>query len=144
MHNENDRGELLFLFKALVTWLTVGIILSLILSIIISQTTLDSSYIAYLSSIISFITAVFAGFRAMSARRKGKLYTALFTAGFLIIFILSVAYIIASGEIIASGLISVISFTFSGVFFGAYILYTMCYGNRRKSFNNKRKGTKFT
>ena len=138
MLNEKDRGELLFLIKALSAWLISSLMLCILFSFIVSQTSLDSSYIAYLSSIISLISAIIAGMKAASVKKSSKIYTSIFTAGFLIIFILTTAYLVASGQITTSGLISVISFTFSGVFIGAYIVSSKYYGNKKKRFKKPR------
>ncbi len=144
MYKENDRGELMFLIDALLTWLIVGVFLCLSLSFIVTRTTLDSSFIAYLSSSVSFLSASFAGLRSAAESKYNKLYSTLITAVFTIISVLTVAYIVSNGQISASGLISVISFTFSGFLFGGLVLHTICYGNRKKAYKRNRKRTKLT
>ena len=132
MFGEKDRGELLFVVKAVLTWVIWAFILSLFFSFIISKTNLDSSYIAYISSAISFISAVFAGHKASKCRRSGGIYTGVFTAIFLIIFILTIGFVVKGENISSSGIISVVSFTFAGVVFGAYGIAGLRYGNRKK------------
>ena len=140
MFGEKDRGELLFVVKAILTWIIWAFTLTLIFSFIISKTSFDSSYIAYISSVISFISAVFAGHKASICRRDSGINTGLFTAIFLIIFILTIGFVVKGESISSSGVISVVSFTFAGVIVGACGIAGLRYGNRKKISKKYKRG----
>ena len=139
--SERDRGELLFLVKALTTWFVCAVSLCLLFALVICKTSVDSSYIGYFSSFISFVCAVAAGYKAYTSRKGNSIYTALFTAVFLIIVLLSIGFIVTEESLKSASVLSVGTFTFVGVLTGAQLLPSL---KSKKSIRKNKKGKKAT
>ena len=139
MFKEKDRGELTFLFSALKAWFIVAAILSVVFSFVIWKTSLESSYIGYISSFISFVSSVAAGYNGISSRKGSKLYTGAFISVFLIIVLLTAGFIIEGTSLTSSGIISVASFSFAGIMMGSNMLPLLFGKNSKKHYSKTRR-----
>ena len=137
--SEKDRGELLFLIKAFTSWLMCAAIMCLFFALIICKTSLESSYIGYISSFISFGCAVVAGYRASKSRKGNNLYTCIYTSLFLIILLLTIGFVIGDNNIKSSSIISVSSFSFAGVMMGSNVI-PVFFSPKSKRKKNSLKG----
>lgn len=138
MFNEGGRGELLYILKAFYAWIICALISLLMFSYIITKSSLDSSYIAYISSFISFITAMFAGIAAAKYRKGSSLYTGIFTGLVIVILLLTLGFAIDGNRIESSGIISVVTFTFSGILLGSNLV-PLFLGKKNKNLHIKRR-----
>lgn len=111
--------ELRFLPKALLGWLVSAVILLLIAAGIVSKSKISSASIGYVSSALSFLTALTAGIVAGRTRRGGALYAGLLTAAALVICLLTAGFLAKGQDMEPSGILSVVSFTFAGCLFGS-------------------------
>ena len=133
--NITEKWDLCFLLKASVAWAGSALVLLLLASLIVSKANMGMGPIGYVSSSVSFLAAVFAGAYAAKERKGGGFYTGFMTAAIISMVLLTVGFIIEGQEIDASGVLSVVTFTFSGCLVGSVFL-----GGRK----NKAKRTQFS
>jgi hypothetical protein len=107
------------LLRALLAWSLTALILLLLSALILSRTGTGSSSLGYLSSALSFLAALAAGLSAGGRKGNGFFLPALLTAGFLVLILLTAGSLL--GSLNPSGVLSVVSFSFAGVFFGALL-----------------------
>ena len=117
-----SRGEFKYLLKAAAIWAVSALIMLLIAGIVYSRMDLSSDSMGYVSSAMSFIAALVAAMGALKNDKEGILYKALISAGFICLILLSIGYILDSEKLSPSGILSVVSFTFSGFLLGGLIL----------------------
>lgn len=122
--NVADKWNLRFLLRALVAWAVSALLLLLIASLIVSKSSIGAGELGYVSSGISFLAAVFAGIFAGRAIKGSGLYTGLLTAALLSVVLLTVGFLIEGPALESSGVLSIVTFSFSGclvgsVFFGS-------------------------
>lgn len=126
---EKNRGDIGLLISAVFGWLfSAGILLSMF-SLLICKTSMDSSYIGYISSLISFLSAVFAGLYSYRNIKGETFVSSLATALFIVIFLLTIGFIVQGKDMTPAGVISVASFTFAGMLLGSNVRYFL----RKKS-----------
>ena len=77
--------------------------------------------LGYLSSAVSFLAAAIAGVSAIRRHPAAKLPISLLTATVLVIALLTVGFLIKGEEMNSSAILSIVSFTYAGVIFGAFI-----------------------
>jgi len=95
--------------------------------------------LAYVSSTLSFLTALLAGAKAMRIRKRSALGTALVTGVCIIILALTLGFIIAGDKLQAAGVLSVVTFTLSGALVGAVFFPGQKKQNKKKDFSISRK-----
>ena len=127
MLNDRERGDLLFLLKAAYAWFITAGILLIIVSLLIWKTSLDSSCIGYLSSLISFLAAVSAGFAAV------RLKSGLIGSLAIVIFLLTCGFLIAGEKMTGAAMVSVASTTIAGGMLGSCVLAAVFPGKKRKT-----------
>lgn len=105
--------------SAVVAWLISAAVLVSVFSLFICKTSMDSSYIGYVSSFISFASAAIAGAYSFRYKKGETLISSLVTALFIVILLLTIGFLIRGEDMTPAGLISVSSFTFAGLLLGA-------------------------
>ena len=125
---KTDYADAGFILPALKAWCLSALAALLLAAVILSRLDLGGGCVGYMSSALSFISAVFAGAAAGKVRKTGVLYTAAVSAAVIVIALLTVGFIVAGAELGSSGVISVVSFTFAGCLAGAVF-----FGDRGKT-----------
>ena len=121
-----------FILPAMAAWCAGAIVSLLLAALVLLRFELSGSAVGYLSSSISFLAAFAAGAAAGRIRRTGALYSATVAAAAIVTALLSVGFIIAGPELPSSGVISVVSFTFTGCAAGAVTAGSS--GGRRRAW----------
>ena len=104
---------------ALAVWAVSALVLLCIACLILSKVSLGEAAMGYVSSALSFSSAAFAGAVLGRGRAGGVVYPAMLTAAVLVTVLLTVGFIIEGADLQSSGVLSVVSFTFTGCLFGA-------------------------
>ena len=116
-----DSGSLRVLLRAISVWCVFALALLILSSAILSRIGTGSDSLGYVSSCISFLCAAAAG--SAAAGKGDRLFVSgLLTAGVLLILLLTVGFLIRGREMDPSGVMSVVTFTVAGVFFGSVFL----------------------
>jgi len=131
---QSDKPELMFLVKAAKAWCLTALPLLFLSAFIVSVYSVGSDKLAYISSAISFIAAAFAGRCSAAKRKGGTLVSGLVSSCFIVVLLLSIGFAVDSQCISVSGVISVVSFTFSGCLFGSVILSELLKIKTKKRF----------
>lgn len=118
IRNMAGRLDLRFLPKALLGWLVSAAFLLLLAAGIISKSKISSSSLGYVSSALSFLTALTAGTIAGRERKGGSLYAGFLTAAVLVVCLLTAGFLAKGQNMEPSGILSVVSFSFAGCLFG--------------------------
>lgn len=127
-----------FILSALAGWFISAPALIVLAAIIVNRAQMGSRSIGYASSVLSFLCAAAAGIAAGRTRKAGKLYTAAVSAAVITTLLLTVGFLIDGTDLDASGVLSVVSFTFAGCLTGC-----VCFSG--KGSKRRRGGrTKFT
>ena len=111
-----------FFLRAGLLWLISAVTLLLAVSFFVSKSGIGSKSIGYLSSALSFVTAFFAGAGAVKGRSSGIIYTSLLTAAALVTILLTVGFLIKGSDMGSSGILSVVTFSFSGCLVGGVLM----------------------
>lgn len=127
-----------FLVEAIKAWVISSLILLLIASAFISCFDIEYGLLGYISSVLSFLAALCAGVKVTKGGKSGDIYAALVSAAAITTILLTIGFLIDGKNLPASGVLSVVSFTFSGCAVGAVL--SGCRIVRRKK-KNKRKFT---
>lgn len=135
---KQNYADARFILSALGAWLVAALVLLVAASAIVNRAEMGSGSMGYVSSAISFLAAFAAGVRAGRVRRAGTLYTAAVSAAVITTLLLTVGFIIDGSDLEASGVLSVVSFTFTGCMAGCVFLGG---GNKKKRRGGR---TKFT
>lgn len=126
-----DHTDAGFILPAVAAW-CIGALVSLLLAaFVLFRFELGGASVGYVSSAVSFAAAFAAGAAAGRARRSGMLYSAAVAAAVIVTGLLTVGFMISGPDLQPSGVISVVSFTFTGCAAGAVFLGGG--GNRRKT-----------
>lgn len=95
--------------------------------------------LAYISSSLSFVSALLAGAKAMHTRKRNAIGTAFVTGVCIIILALTLGFIVAGEKLDAAGILSVVTFTISGSLVGAVFFPGQKKQSRRKGLNISKK-----
>ncbi len=118
--NRYSMGSLRLLARSLLAWAGTALVLLLLTALILSRTGTGSAVLGYLNSALSFLSALAAGIAAGGQKGSGGLGQALVTAVTLIILLLGMGFLLAD-SLNPSGVLSVVSFTLTGVLLGALL-----------------------
>lgn len=131
-----DRVGLRSIPRAAAAWIISAAILCLLISALVYRFGSGERTLGYLSSLVSFIAAVFAGASAARCRTEGQLLTGVASAFTITLLLLTAGYLIGGKSMDPSGILSVVSFSFSGAMAGSVL-----FGKRKKrsSFRQLRK-----
>ncbi len=119
--NLREKWDPRFLLKAAAAWTVAALVLLLAASLLVSKSGMGEGSVGYVSSAVSFLSALAAGAAAARSRRGG-LATGLMAAAALTLALLTVGFIIEGPAIEASGILSVVTFSFSGALVGSVFL----------------------
>lgn len=111
-----------FLLNAAAVWFLSACVLLGLGSVLANAAGLGERGVAYLSSVISFLSAAAAGCAAARKSTAGGLVTALLAGSFLIILLLTVGFLVAGRGMDPSSILSLVSFTYAGVLVGTLIM----------------------
>ncbi len=112
-----------FLLKAAGAWLLSALLLLPAAALTLNALGATERALSMTSSLISFLSAAFAGAAAARKRRSGSVYTALLSAAVLVTALLTVGFLIAGESIDPSAVLSLVSFSFAGCLVGAVLCY---------------------
>ena len=131
--------DIIYLLSAMLFWMLCSIIFLPVAALGAHIFEFGENALAYMSSALSFVTAAFAGGRAIYLRKKNAVGTALVTAACIIILALTLGFIIAGERLEAAGILSLVSFTLSGCMVGA-VFFPGKKNTKRKTRLNVSKG----
>ena len=109
--------------SAAAAWLLSACVLLFAATLAANLTGMGEQGMGILSSVLSFLCAVASGWAAAKKQHANRLLTALITAAMLVVLLLTVGFLIRGTELNPSSILSLVSFTYAGVLFGALILY---------------------
>lgn len=119
-----DQGRLPdsgFLLSAGLGWLIGAAFFLLAATLIANAAGIGERGLGYLSSAISFLAAVTAGVSAGRRRLSAGFTAVLLTAAALVTLLLTVGFMINGEEMNASAILSIVTFTYTGVAVGMLI-----------------------
>lgn len=114
-----DPGSAIFLLYAVVAWLLSAFIISIAASTCLHMLKAGEDVLGYVSSSITFLASCFAGMTAIKKRKKGALACGLVSGVAIIIFAISLGFIISGQQFDLSGILSLITFTLAGSLVGS-------------------------
>lgn len=109
------------LLSALAYWAAAALLLLCAAAGILARLSVGEVVMGYVSSGLSFFSALCAGLPVGRYRQGGLIYPALLTAAVLTTALLTLGFIVEGQAISASGVLSVVSFTFTGCLAGAVL-----------------------
>ncbi len=121
------------ILSALAAWAVSALVLVCIASLILSKVSLGEGAMGYVSSALSFLSAVCAGAALGRSRSAALIYPALLTAAVLVTALLTIGFMVEGADLQASGVLSVVSFSFAGCLAGAVL-----FGGRKPVKHKKR------
>ena len=126
---KGDYQDFSFIPSSVFVWMLSALVLLIVSSVILNESGCSERSMGYVSSILSFSSAMAAGITAGRKRKAGALYTALLTASVLVVMLLTIGFMISSTMIEPSAVMSLVSFTFAGCLVGV-----VCFlpSNKRK------------
>lgn len=132
--NTKTGGEARLILSALLAWTVSALTLLCVAAFVLTKISAGEGAMGYISSALSFMTAVCAGAVVGRGSFGSVIYPALLTAAVLTTALLTIGFIVEGAAIEAAGVLSVVSFTFTGCAFGA----TLFGGNKkRKKFKQR-------
>ncbi len=114
MNKHIETPDARFVVSAIAAWLISATVLVLLASVAVSLLNAEAEAIGYISSALSFLTAVFAGARAMHIRKRGAIFTGLVAGVTITTLALTLGFIISGNDIELDGVLSVVTFTLAG------------------------------
>ena len=136
--NRMEKWDMRFLIHALTAWGLSAIVGLLVASLLVQRAGIGMGGVGYVSSAVSFITALFAGAAAIHSRKQGGLYVGLLTAAAITTILLTIGFLIDGSELESSGVLSVVTFTFSGCLVGSVFLGRKT-SHKKTRFDPKRR-----
>lgn len=121
------------ILSALAAWAVSALALLCLASFILGKVNAGEGAMGYISSALSFLTAICAGAAVGKSRAGSVVYMALLTAAVLVTALLTIGFMVEGTAIDASGVLSVVSFTFAGCLAGA-MLFT---GKKQKNYKQR-------
>lgn len=134
MNKAIEFPDVRFVLNAVVTWCISVLLLVVIASLIATLSGISLNAVAYISSALSFISALVAGMRAMRERGKGAIITGAVVGVTITILALTLGFIIDAAKIQADGILSVVTFTIAGAVTGS----VFCPQKKRKKGRGRR------
>ena len=110
-----------YLIRAGLAWGVSAPVLLLAGTFIANAAGLGERGLGIMSSAVSFLAALTAGFCSTRRCPAPRLVVSLFTATALVIVLLTVGFLIKGEEMNASAVLSIVSFTYAGVLSGALL-----------------------
>ena len=110
------------MLRALLAWLCAALLLVTASAAVLARAGTGSDVLGYISSGISFICAAVAGRCLIEKKGEGLLLQAAVLSVLLTILLLTFGFLISDRSLEPSGILSVATFTVSGVLFGCVLL----------------------
>ena len=110
-----------YLLRAGLAWLVSAVLLLLVGTLAANLFGFGEQGLGIMSSAVSFLAACFAGIAATRGCPASKLFVSLTTATALVIFLLTVGFLIKGEEMNTSAILSIVSFTYAGVLLGSIL-----------------------
>lgn len=110
-----------YLLRAGLAWLVSAGVLLLVSTLAANSLGLGEQGLGIMSSAVSFLAACFSGIAATRCCPVSKLFVSLTTATALVIFLLTVGFLIKGEGMNASAILSIVSFTYAGVLTGSIL-----------------------
>ena len=130
---KTGAGEARLILSALLVWAVSALTLLCVTAFALTKLSAGEGAMGYISSALSYLTAVCAGASVGRNSGTGVIYPALLTAAVLTTALLTVGFIVEGSAIEAAGVLSVVSFTFTGCAFGAVLFG----GKKRKNYKQR-------
>ena len=130
---KTGAGEARLILSALLVWAVSALTLLCVTAFALTKLSAGEGAMGYISSALSYLTAVCAGASVGRNSGTGMIYPALLTAAVLTTALLTVGFIVEGSAIEAAGVLSVVSFTFTGCAFGAVLFG----GKKRKNYKQR-------
>lgn len=111
-----------YLLRAGLAWGVSAAVLLLVCSLAANSLGLGEQGLGIMSSAVSFLAACFSGIAATRSCTASWLFVSLTTSTTLVIFLLTVGFLIKGEEMNASAILSIVSFTYVGVLTGSILL----------------------
>lgn len=121
------------LFRALLIWCLIAFLLLVSASLVLSRLPVGSSVLGYVSSSVNFLAALAAGV-SLNRGESNSIYPFLLLALLLLILLLTIGFLAGDRSLNPSGILSVVTFTVSGVLAGTLFHPR---SSRRKSFSSR-------
>lgn len=135
--NAIQKTDMRFILYGALAWGISAVVLLPLAALICYKAGVSEGAIGYISSALSFATAVAAG--AVAARKSGGgILAGALTAVIIIIMLLTVGFIVKGAELSSGGVLSVVSFTLAGCVFGAFFFSGKKERAKKSRFNFKR------
>ena len=128
-----EKGSLHMILRVLGAWLFSAAVLTILASFILWRAGLSDHAYGYISSAISFLSAVVAGGTAIKGREQTGALSALIAACALTILLLTVGFLVSKENLSSDGIMSLVSFTFAGILLG-YVVFP-----KGKKITNKKR-----
>lgn len=109
------------LFLSLSVWILSAFLLLVLSSFLLARSEAGSHVLGYVSSSISFLSALLASVSFAVSGGKKSLVSALLFGLLLVIFLLTLGFLAGERSLDPSGVLSVVSFTFAGVLLGCLL-----------------------
>lgn len=109
------------LFSSCAAWLISALLLALITALFMTLAPVEEAAVGYISSALSFVSALIAGQSAARGSEKGAVLTGLITGLLIITLALTLGFITAGERLTADGVLSVVTFSLAGALCGAVI-----------------------
>ena len=110
-----------YLLRAGLAWIVSAALFVLVGTLAANSLGLGEQGLGIMSSAVSFLAAFSAGFIATRSCTASRLFISLTTATALIIFLLTVGFLIKGEEMNTSAILSIVSFTYVGVLSGSIL-----------------------
>lgn len=110
-----------YLLRAGLAWTVSAAVLLLAGTLAANSLGLGEQGLGIVSSAVSFLSAFAAGIAAARGYTGQRLIVSLTTATALVIFLLTVGFLIKGEEMNSSAILSIVSFTYAGVFSGTIL-----------------------
>ena len=131
-----EKGSLRAFGKVLAVWGAAAAVLCIAAACVVHMAGIPSAQLGYLSSALSFLTALIAG--AAGTRTAGKTGGALLCAAGLSLTLLTAGCLIGGKIQEPSGVLSAASFSFAGCLMGSLMFGRKNAETNRSSFRTKR------
>lgn len=130
-------GGLRALLRAVLLWLITALCLLSMSALVLSKAEAGSASLGYVSSAISFISAATAGFSISRGAGDKQFLQGLIAAVVFVTLLLTIGFLVRGKNMDPSGILSVVTFTVTGVLFGSVITRN---GRRTRGKKSQRSG----
>lgn len=109
------------LVRAICAYALSAFLFLLLASFLLSRSDVGSHVLGYVSSVISFLSAFISTRQLMRSQKSHSLFAALLFGVLLVILLMTLGFLAGERALDPSGVLSVVSFTFTGVLLGGLL-----------------------